>query len=133
MRTCGCHCGDVGGCIGRGDTGGDGSTSGAPGDWRGMLFNPDSDASVLDHVEVRFAGFASWAGIGLGDADVSITNTTVRDCLVDGLDLSSNTEGALVSGCSFLDNGAVAVDNVPLSAVPGFSGNSASGNGSVTT
>jgi hypothetical protein len=117
-----------------GDTNKNGPSSGAPGDWIGMYFRPSSDASYANYLDVRHAGWAFYAaaGITLDHSDAQLANCTIRDCAYAGLDLASYggqwTEPT-ITDCSFVDNGGVAVTNVAVDAVPGFLGNTASGNG----
>jgi len=113
-----------------GDTNLDGPSSGTPGSWRGLYFYSDADGSALTETIVRYGGTSGAAGIELVGADVTLDNCTIRDGLYDGLDLNVSTVGATISGCSIVDNGRYAVNSVALDAVPGFSGNSASGNAS---
>ncbi|HEY5708252.1 MAG TPA: right-handed parallel beta-helix repeat-containing protein [Solirubrobacterales bacterium] len=47
--------------------------------WRGLLFEPGSGASVLDHVEVIRAGYTSEPAIAIDEASPTITNSTVRE------------------------------------------------------
>lgn len=104
-----------------------GSTQGAPGDWRGLIFLPGSDASVLNHAEVRFAGSGNNAAVDLAGGGVTLNDCRIRDGLADAFDVGG-VSAVGVSGCSFDDNGGRAVDAVPLAAVPGFVNNAASGN-----
>jgi len=109
-----------------GDTNGDGgATTPDPGDWQGLAFSDDSGASVLDDVEVRYAGRLG-ASIDLSATTVAMSDVVVRNGKGTALDLSSNSVPS-VTDCSFLDCER-AVDGVPIVAVPGFVGNSASGN-----
>jgi parallel beta-helix repeat protein len=118
-----------------GDTNKDGPSNGAPGDWIGMYFLSSSDASYANYLEVRHAGhpFYAAAGITLDRSDVQLSNCVFRDCAYAGLDLTSyggaSFTAPTVTDCSFVDNGGVAVSNVAIDAVPGFLGNSATGNG----
>ncbi len=115
-----------------GDTNGGGASSGAAGNWRGINFGPSSDASTLTWCEVRFAGNAGVNALNLNATDLALTNCTVRNCLAVAMDLSVSSRPR-VRHSQFLDNAGVAVDNVEIDAVPGFSFNSASGNGAVGT
>lgn len=109
-----------------GDTNGDGPSTGSPNDWLGIRFNPQSDASVLDHVVIRNGGNAGWAGIILGQADVTLRDCTIERSGQAGMTLSGSLP--TVQRCAFLDNALGAVTNVSIDAVPGFLHCTASGN-----
>ncbi len=111
-----------------GDTNTNGPSSGAPGNWRGINFGAASDASTLKWTEVRFAGSASVNAVNLDSADIAMTSCTVRDAFAVGMDLSADSRPTVLHS-QFLDNGGYAVDSVEIDAVPGFSFNTASGNG----
>lgn len=113
-----------------GDTNGGGPSVGAPGQWRGFSFGTISDASVLNWTEVRFAGNAGVDGVTLNAADVKLSNCTVRDSFAIAMSLSGNSR-PIVRFSRFLNNATVAVDAAELEAVPGFSFNTATGNGVV--
>jgi hypothetical protein len=110
-----------------GDTNRNGPSTGSPADWRGMRFFADSDASVLEHLVVRFAGYGGWMGIQLAQSDIAMRGCTIQSCAWSGLDLFDNS-WPQVRECDFRDNGAFAVSQVRLDAVPGFLRNTASGN-----
>jgi hypothetical protein len=110
-----------------GDTNGDGASSGAPGDWRGLKFT-NSDSSTLERCEVRYAGFINDSTLFLNGSEMLLSNCTVRDGLADGMSLNTSSLPT-VRGCNFMDNGGVAVSFVSIEAVPGFSFNTATGNG----
>ncbi|MCI0636697.1 MAG: hypothetical protein L0206_22680, partial [Actinobacteria bacterium] len=105
-----------------GDTNGDGFSVGLPGDWNGLLFFGASDASTLDQVTVRYAG----SGIQLASADVMLKQVLVTGCSREALNLTGSS-APTVMGCTFSAND-FAIEGAPLRALPGFSGNSASGN-----
>jgi parallel beta-helix repeat protein len=113
-----------------GDTNNNGPSSGAPGTWRGINFGAASDASTLKWTEVRFAGNAGVNAINLSSADIAVTNCTVRDAAAVGMELSESSRPT-VSHTTFVDNLGYAVNAVEIDAVPGFSFNTASGNGAV--
>ncbi len=51
----------------------------APGDWQNLVFEPGSDASVLDHAVVRYGGFANGTGgIEINGASPRIENSVVH-------------------------------------------------------
>ena len=81
----------------------DGPTVGAAGGWRAVIFGGASNASVLQSVEVRFAGQGLFSSVDLNDSDATFTNVTIRDGAVDGLSLSNNSFPS-VTGRSFIDN-----------------------------
>ncbi|MEM7307772.1 MAG: hypothetical protein AAF682_13920 [Planctomycetota bacterium] len=113
-----------------GDTGGDGQTQGSAGDWRGLRFSASSDGSSMSSTQLWFAGQAGLPTIDLFDADVSLTDCSLNEGLATPLDLSNNTLGATISGCALLNHQGTqgAVTGVDINALPGFSGNVASGN-----
>jgi parallel beta-helix repeat protein len=115
-----------------GDTNNNGPSSGTPGNWRGINFGAASDASTLKWTEVRFGGNAGVNALNLSSADIAMTNCTVRDAAAVGMDLSESSRPT-VSHTKFLDNGGYAVNSLEIDAVPGFSFNTASGNGAVGT
>jgi hypothetical protein len=115
-----------------GDTNSNGPSSGAPGNWRGINFEAASDASKLTWTEVRFAGNAGVNAINLDSADIAMTRCTLRDAQSVGMDLSADSRPTVLH-CQFLNNGGYAVDSAEIDAVPGFSFNTASGNGAPGT
>ncbi len=111
-----------------GDSNADGAaTSGVPGYWRGLGFGGTADASVLDNVRVRYTGQSGFAGITLTDADITLTNSVIEDGTSDGLSLANSSAVPTVTGCAF-DRCNIAVDDLKLDQLVGFSGNSATGN-----
>lgn len=111
-----------------GDTNGDGPSSGAPGDWTGVVFQAGSAGSTLAHAELRFAGSASATALRLTSADaVSCANLLIRDCLADGL--SMDNAGPAFSATHFQDVGGAAIGYMPIEAVAACSGLTAAGTG----
>ena len=96
--------------------GSDGPTAAVPGAWRGLVVN--GPGTVLQDLLVRCAGNGG-QGIKLVNAPAQLSNVRVEDCLGAGLHLTS-TSLPLVDGCSF-DRNDLAVDGVPIRALPGFS------------
>lgn len=68
------------------DTGGDGSTQGAQGDWGGIQLAASSTGSELDHVEVRYTGSSSLAAVYV-DGPLTLTNSLIRDSSKRGIDM----------------------------------------------
>ncbi|MCK6448487.1 MAG: hypothetical protein L6Q99_19015 [Planctomycetes bacterium] len=113
-----------------GDTNGDGGASSpAPGWWYGLQFFVDSSSSRLQHTEVRYPGYGWNAGVLLDDAVVELDHVLVRDGYAAGVDFAGQSVGASVRDSNFVANQGVALDRLPLAALPGLGGNSATGNG----
>ncbi len=110
-----------------GDTNNNGPSVGNWTAWRGMVFSSTSSASVLRHVDARFGGSGFISHFHLNSANPTFLNCTSRSNYADGMVLNGNSFPT-VSNCSFVDNRLLAVDGVPLMAVPGFTTNTASGN-----
>lgn len=102
------------------------SGSVAPGAWRRVVFNSSSDASVLTHTRIQFAGHGSWDALFLSNADITMSNCVVSDCLDDLLACQNNSQPT-ITNCAF-NNGQRPVINTTLKALEGFSGCTASGN-----
>ncbi len=60
-----------------GDTNGDGPSSGAAGDWRGIRFNAGAEPSDVRHLLVRYAGRSGWASLTLDSPQVAVRSTRV--------------------------------------------------------
>ena len=111
-----------------GDTNGGGPSVGVPSAWRGIVLAAGSGASALTFTEVRYGGANSYANIGVNGVNPTLSNCTIRNCSGDGMVLTG-AAAPIVTNCAFVNNGAEAVDGVPLISVAGFSNNTASGNG----
>jgi hypothetical protein len=111
-----------------GDTNGNGPSNGAPTAWRGIVFHGSgTNASVLDHTDVRYGGANYVSNVELDGANPTLTNCELRNCYTHGLDLNG-ISFPTVQNCTFTGNGGHAVESVPIAAVPGFANNTASGN-----
>lgn len=114
-----------------GDTNKDGgATVPAPANWGRFVFAPSSDASVLEGCSMHYAGGGVppvGACIALNSADITLDGVTVTNCSGAGMTLTNNSFPT-VTGCNFFDNARTPVENVPINAVPGFSGNVAADN-----
>lgn len=100
----------------------------APGDWFGVQVRA-SGTLVMDHAILRYAGRNGFAPIyGLG-GPVTLRDTTIGNAQYSGMDLKGLDTDATVARCSFEDNGGHAVTNVTIGTLPGFSDNTAHGNG----
>jgi hypothetical protein len=110
-----------------GDTNGNGNAS-APGadQWYGVVFNGGSDASVLEHLEVRCTGAGFYAAIALDDADVTLRDTELRLNNWGGISLDAESRPT-VERCRFTDvRNRPAIYGGTLESVPGFRDNRAS-------
>lgn len=101
-----------------------GLSFGLPGEWSGIRFTDTSDASSLDHVELRFGGAQGLLPcVLLEQADV-----TFRDCsFTDNAAAALALDGACrptIERCAFDRNERPIVD-VPLDALKGFRDNTA--------
>jgi Right handed beta helix region len=84
-----------------GDTNGDGSaTSPAPGNWGYIYLSPGSNASLLDHVQIRYGGSGP-GSLYIYDASPTIQNSTITQSSSTGLFIvTQNT----MSAPTILDN-----------------------------
>jgi hypothetical protein len=113
-----------------GDTNGDGAASApAEGWWYGLEFQTDAVAGSLAYSEIRYAGYNWTAGIVLQDVEVALDHVTVRDGMSAGIDFAGVTIGSSVQQCALVANRGVALERVPLEAVPTLLDNVASANG----
>ena len=112
---------------GGGDTNKDGPSTGTPGDWRGIVFNANSGASVLNHCDVVFAGNSAFFGLQIS-AGITVTNTLVAECANDAIGLQNVNSGVTITNCQLMNNVGYPLENVDIRALANFSGNTASGN-----
>lgn len=94
-----------------GDTNADGASVGQRGDWRWLHFSNTSTASVLDHVDVRFAGAFfggveySKAAVYVAGGELTLSNSMVQHSAQHGLGIASGTP--TVTNTVFVGNGLV--------------------------
>ncbi|MCB9834064.1 MAG: hypothetical protein H6807_16505 [Planctomycetes bacterium] len=110
-----------------GDTNVNGPSNGSPAHWRGLSFFAGSDASILTATVVRYGGNSFQAGVTIVDSDLTMQGCSIENCFDEALSLADSSARPTVSGCSFTGC-ARAVEGVLFEALPGFSGNVATGN-----
>jgi hypothetical protein len=94
-----------------GDSGGDGATSGAAGDWYMLWLNSTNSASTLDYVDVRYGGYGSgdysYGSVKVtNSAVVNIDHSTITHSLTAGLLVGVGSDpGAIVDHSTFSENG----------------------------
>ncbi|MFO0980592.1 MAG: hypothetical protein U1E76_02415 [Planctomycetota bacterium] len=116
-----------------GDTNKDGAGSvPAPGDWNilqlGGAFGVNSHD--LEQTRVRFGGFgANGAAVVTGGSEsLRMEQCTIERCSLDALSLGPSSKSVAIEGCTFLDNGRIAIAGAVLPYLPGMRDNVASGN-----
>ncbi len=114
-----------------GDTNNNGLSSGVPGQWCGIILEGGSGPNVLDHAIVRYAGYGGWDPVTVygANAGLTMTESVVEWSSQDGLDLRGYLSYPAVTDCQFNNNSGIAVQGAVIDSVPGFSDNTASGNG----
>jgi len=106
---------------------GGGLSFGQPGQWSGIQFLDTSDASVLEHVELRFGGAQGFQPcVRLFAADVTLRDCAFTDNAAAALELDGACRPTVVR-CAFERNGRPIV-NAPLDALRGFLDNTAADN-----
>lgn len=69
-----------------GDTNGDGNASvPGPGTWARIDFKSTSTGSILDHVQVRYAGYGSTGAVVVSGGQLTLTNSLISKSSVAGL------------------------------------------------
>ncbi|MFT7462926.1 MAG: hypothetical protein ACI9EF_001268, partial [Pseudohongiellaceae bacterium] len=115
-----------------GDTNGDGgATLPAPGNWRGLIVQTGGSLD-LAFADLRYGGNAGISPVHINGSATSLAmlNCAVANSLVDGLQLSGLSFASFsVVGCAFDNNAQYPVSLTRLDLLPGFSSNTASGNG----
>jgi parallel beta-helix repeat protein len=107
-----------------GDLNGDGAaTSPAPDDWRDIRFNFRSNSastvSVLQFVEVRYAGSANVGSVFADATDVRILDSIIRDGGDDGIEISRAS--VRVERTTIIDNAAAGIVAYSQGSGPGMS------------
>lgn len=111
-----------------GDTNRDGPSSGAPGQWVGIIVQ-DGGALVGTHALIRYTGWNGFSAVfGAGGA-ITLRSSMLSESSISGIDLNGIDADVRVEGCSFVGNGRYAVQEVAIDTLPGFVANSAEGNG----
>jgi len=111
-----------------GDTTNNGPTSGAPGDWQGIVVTASGSLTV-DNATLRYCGGGGVAPVfGVGGA-ISVRDSVLREASGAAINMNSYGTASTISGCTFQDNGGIALFSVHIDSVPGFSNNTAVGNG----
>ena len=54
------------------------ATTGAPGDWYGLVFHPTSGASSLENCQIQYGGRIGSPAIDCNAADITVTDCLVR-------------------------------------------------------
>lgn len=114
-----------------GDTNSDGPSVGTPAHWYGLIGHTGGAASVLDHAVIRYGGYAFYGGLHIEQAgcDMTLTNTTIRDCFAAGINMNGVASHPIVNYCAITNNGGVAVENARLDGLAGFTNDVVTGNG----
>jgi len=112
-----------------GDTGGDGATVGAPGDWEHFYFY-NGAGGILDWTEIRFAGRTNLVPVYCYTGNPSqITNCTISDCASLGLSCAQGYAPATLSANTFANNGTFPIMMYPDDAHLVAADNVFAGNG----
>ncbi len=111
-----------------GDTNNNGPSVGVPAAWRGIVFQPTSTGCVLAYADVRYGGAAFVSNIHLNSASPTLNHCVIRNNYTHGMNLLG-TSAPTVTDCTFTNNAGNAVEGMLLTSVPGFTNNSATGNG----
>ncbi|MFG0318734.1 MAG: hypothetical protein ACF8XB_15780, partial [Planctomycetota bacterium JB042] len=106
-----------------GDSGGDGPTAGTPGDWWGVQVSNHAGSS-LTNAAFRFTGALDQAALRITNNSMPVVDSTFENAKGDGIELFSAYP--TVTGCAFVQCRRPMTD-VPIAALAGFQGNTASG------
>lgn len=114
-----------------GDTNKNGNaTVPAVGNWPGMVFEPGSDASILDYVEIRYASIFNTGYETISISQPAMISVIASNMTISNTRLSNGNNGIVLyrtSQTTITNNEFIALDRVPvmmsMSADPVFSGN----------
>jgi len=89
------------------------------GEWRGLVFEPGSGSSTLNHVEVAYAGYLGEPNIEINDSSPSILNSTIRGSANGGIKVTGLSTPVIEwnlfrgnkSGLSFTGTGKLSARN----------------------
>jgi hypothetical protein len=116
-----------------GDTNGDGAVTGpAPGQWIGIRQRGVGTGTVtIEHADVRYHGASGKAGFVTepGTGTTLISDSTFSHGARHGIDLLQVVIAPTIRRCHFASNALLAIGGVRAEQVPGFTFNTASGNG----
>lgn len=107
----------------------DDPTAPQPGDWTGLRFLPSSDASVVEHAIIRYAGNGGTPSVILDGADVTLSNLLIEKGAGSGLDTGGNSAPVL-SNVAINDNAGDPIEGLTWNVLGNMSGVTAEGNGS---
>ncbi|MBI5435302.1 MAG: hypothetical protein HZA52_20880 [Planctomycetes bacterium] len=82
---------------------------------------------MLDHTEVRYAGYGTWGGISLSGGAPTLRDCVIRDCQAAGLSFYAASL-PVVQRCHFQSNGGAAVTGAGCGDIGGFFQCTANGN-----
>lgn len=112
-----------------GDTENDGPTTGSSGAWGHLEFsNPTTDSS-LDHVEIRYGGFAANSELYVKGGKLSIQNTVVRDSSSNGIRIETSQPTLSAVKFQNIHDAAISMDmgSNPTISTPIFNSNGVNG------
>jgi 5-hydroxyisourate hydrolase-like protein (transthyretin family) len=102
------------------DTGGDGPTQGAKGQWGSIQFTNSSTGSVLDFVQIRYGGAGATAVV-IADGELTLRNSLIHSSSTQGLRIV--TSSPTLTNITLRDNtqAAMSMDLVSDPAIRGVS------------
>lgn len=110
-----------------GDSNGDGPSAGAPQDWAGIRVQPGGRLELND-VDVRFCGASVYCPIYMQGGEAVLDDCIISDS--DGPGIRGSESSSLSVRNSHIQNCVdFPIQNVPITDLPNFSNNTASGNG----